>query len=351
MRLKNYFQKNRAVGIFLAATLLMLTSCGSYEYASYDDGIYGEARSQRNQVPTRTVAPETETTSNYYANYFSEKSAQIDNAIEQDAIFTDVDSYSSENYDPADSTNVALNYESGQPAWGSDYDEISVNIYNTGWNNWGWNAGWGPGLGFGWNNWGWNNWGWNAGWGYGWNNWGWNVGFGNPYWYGGGFWCPPYYNNGYGFYGRNRIAYNRGYRNRGFRSAYASNYRNRGAYNSRSRSYNNRSRSRSYNRRSTYNNRRRISADNNRRARTSTYSNRARSQNNRSYSRSRSNSSNTRSYRGNSRSRSSSGTRSYSGSRSSRSSGSVRSSRSSGRSSGSRSSGSRGSSRSRGGRG
>ena len=192
MRLKNYFQKNGAVGTFLAASLLMLTSCGSYEYVSYDDGIYGEARSQRSYEPQPT-ATKTETSSNYYSNYFSEKSAQIDNVMEQDAIFTDIDSYSSENYNASDTTNVALAYEGGQPAWGSDYDEVSVNIINTGWNNWGWNA-WGPGIGWGWNNWGYNSWGWNAGWGpgFGWNaGLGWNAGFGwgNPYWYGGGFWC------------------------------------------------------------------------------------------------------------------------------------------------------------------
>ncbi|MBW1296809.1 hypothetical protein GBO31_14955, partial [Aquimarina litoralis] len=154
MRLKNYFQRNGAMGTFLIASLLMLTSCGSYEYVSYDDGIYGEARSQRNYEP-RPTATTTQSNSNYYSNYFSEKSAQIDNAIEQDAIFTDVDSYSSENYDPSDTTSVALNYEGGQPSWGSDSDEVSINIINTGWN-----AGWGPGFG-----WGWNNWGWNAGWG------------------------------------------------------------------------------------------------------------------------------------------------------------------------------------------
>lgn len=356
MRPKNYFQRNGAIGIFLLATLTLLTSCGSYEYVPYNDGIYSEADTR-----TRTnheAAPRTSNeNSNYYSSYFAEKSAQIDNAIEQEEIFTDVDSYSNENYDQADTTATALNYERSNPSWGSNYDDVQVNIYSTGYGfGWGWNNWYGPGWGWngGWNNWYGPGWGWNGGWGL-------NIGWGWNNWYGNGFWCPPYYRYGYGypFYNNRAIAYNRGFRN-----GYATNYRSRGyrAGLNRSRStYSNRSRSTySGNRsRSTYSSRnrgdysrRRVSADNTSRSRTSRYSNpnntyRSRSRSGSSINRSgSSNGTRTRNYSGGSRSRSnSSGSRNYSGSRSRSSSSGYRSSGSSSRS---RSSGGGSRSRSRG---
>jgi len=353
MSLKNYFQKNGAFGVLLLAGLLMLTSCGSYEYVPYNDGIYGEAANRRN---IETKPNTTQKKSNYYSSYFSEKSSQIDNAIQEEAIFTDVDSYSSEGYNAADTTATALNYEGGRPSWGSDYDEITVNVVNNG----GWNR---PflGVGFGFNGWGWNDW-YGAGWGI-YDGWGWN-GFYGPGW---GGWGNPY---AY-VYGRNPyVAYNRF--NRG-RDAYAYNSRSRNGYynsrystRSRNSNYANRSRNSNYSRsrnsnysrgRQGYTNRRRVSADASNRSRSGSYSNnrsgtyssRSRSSNN-NYSRSSAPRTNTRSYTP--RSSSSSRSRSYnpsSGSSRSRSSGYSRSGSS--RSSGySRSGGSRSSSRSSGSR-
>ncbi|WP_103865662.1 hypothetical protein [Aquimarina sp. I32.4] len=356
MRFKNYFQKKGAVGFLLLTSTLMLTSCGSYEYTSYRDGIYDEARSQKNtESQPRTTTTNQETS--YYANYFSEKSSQIDNAIEDDAVFTDIDSYSSDEYDEydeADTTATALGYETGQPAWGSNHDEVSINVINTGFaGGWYGQPYWGMGY-----NWYGSRWG-----GYYGSNWG--IGWNNPYWYG-GFYCPPffrpYYAGNYGYYnrypyrGRNRyFAYNRRARN-----SYAYSTRSRRAYNS---NYNTRSRkSSAYSRsRQEYTNSRRVNASRRTRS-SSSYSNR--SSNNNTYSRSRSSSPSRSSSRYSSpttRSRSSSSTRSRSYSPSSRSSSRSRSSgysrgsssRSSGasRSSGSsrsRSSGSRGGGRSRG---
>ncbi len=326
MRLKNYFRKNGTVGTLLAATLLMLTSCGSYEYVSYNDGIYNDGNSSQNYEPA-TRTPNT-APSSYYSNYFAEKSAQYDAAAEDGTIFTDIDNYSSENYDPADSTNVALQYEKSQPSWGSDSDNVTVNVYNNGWNN---RPFWGAGYGYG----GFYDPFWYGG-GYGWR-----LGFGNPYWrggfYGGGFYGGfyngfhhPYYYNNFAFRGNRYIAYNRGYR----RGYLANSYRNRRIYNSRA-GY----RSRSYANRNTYNRRTRSYNSSPRRSSNNRNYNNNRS---RSYSNNRSATPRTnryRSYRNNGNRSSTSRSRNYNSSRSRNYNSSRRSSNysRSGRSSGSRS--------------
>lgn len=156
---------------------LLAASCGSYQSTSYHD---------RQQTAENGSAQAT-ASGMHYQDYFG--------SLKEDyQVMTDVDNYSSTN----DSTVVADNTGyAARPSWGSNPDNVTINIYDTGW---GWNSWYGPGLGWGWNyGWGWNSW-YGPGWGWGWNyGWGWNAGWAwggyyGPYW--GGYY--PYY--GYGHY-------------------------------------------------------------------------------------------------------------------------------------------------------
>jgi len=239
-----YYLKNKISGIHvLTITFLTLTSCGMYQQATYDDGIYSS--DQERIQTTETV----NTGNDPYQNYFEQKSLEAEDRY--GAIFTDVDSYSSQDYADPEVNVDAIGYTESYAAWGQEIDDITVNVYaGTGlgfspfgvglWNRgfrgnlWGWNGGWG----FGWNNWGWNNWGWNNAWGFGWNNWGWNGGLLGPYgYYGYGGFYSPYFRHGY-----NGYAYNTGRRNYANR-AYSrrSNYYSRTANQNNSRYSNSRS--------------------------------------------------------------------------------------------------------------
>ena len=226
MRSINYLQsKMHSFGIF--GLVLLLASCGSYQYAGYEeDAIYGDTQRTVEYTETETESEQPTGDSGYYQNYFKEKTIQYSSINDENAIFTDIDSYEG-SYDGT--VNDSLVYDQGYGGWGQEYnDDVVINIYGGHafnsiwwnrpplWNNWGW----------GWNNWGWNNWGWHGwGWnGFGWNawgfnNWGWNYGFG----FNNGFWCPPFYGGVYaynpwwgggfgpyygGFYGRRGYAFN-----------------------------------------------------------------------------------------------------------------------------------------------
>lgn len=218
MRFTFTFKKFKMPVLALGVTFL-LTSCGAYQYVGYDnDGIY----SSDEVVVDTDEASTNRTNDNYYVNYFGEIAADAELAQEESGeIFTDIDSYSSDN--PAGNEVEIIEDYGG---WGQVNDQVTINYYNTGWNNWGWGWNdpwlWNGGFGWGWNagfGWGWNNWRWNRwGIGFGWNNWGWSnfgwrgpglggwrvgVGYGwnNPYSF-------PYWNNGFGYYGNN-LAYNR----------------------------------------------------------------------------------------------------------------------------------------------
>jgi hypothetical protein len=63
---------------FVALGLMaVLTSCGSFQYAGYDnDGIYSSETSNDDAVQ-ETVVSLSSNDSNYYKNYFSENKAQV----------------------------------------------------------------------------------------------------------------------------------------------------------------------------------------------------------------------------------------------------------------------------------
>ena len=220
MRLIRTFKIYKTPFMALGA-LLMLSSCGSYQYVGYDnDGIY----SSDEVVVDVEEASTNRTSDNYYANYFDEIATDAQLAQEETGeIFTDIDSYSSTG---ASGDDVEIIGDYG--GWGQVNDQVTINYYNTGWNNWGWGWNdpwlWNGGFGWGWNagfGWGWNNWRWNRwGFGWGWNDpWLWNGGFG---------WGHPYYGwNAWGrngFYGNN-IAFNRSRRGN-YGRAYAGVNRN-----------------------------------------------------------------------------------------------------------------------------
>ena len=205
MRFINYLQSKLPAFAIIGLTI-GVTSCVSYQYVGQDsDGIYDSSETTVERIEEKTP-DETTTSNSYYQNYFKEKSQDLELAEQQSEIFTDVDSYQGDYTEQERTVDNATGYA----AWGESSDVVSINIYNNGWNNWGWNRGWG------WNRWnnGWagNNWGWNNGWGFnngwGWNNWGWNAGWGfnNGWGWNNNLWCPPFYgngfNNGYGYYGR-----------------------------------------------------------------------------------------------------------------------------------------------------
>ncbi|GAK76993.1 vitellogenin II precursor [Nonlabens ulvanivorans] len=185
------------------ALMITITSCGSFDAVSYNDGIYGDSYDDEeiDQVSYE------ENSGSYYKNLFAEKAEQYGQNFGQDSVFTDVDSYSSQSYDQSN-PDYTSNYGGGESGFGETPSTVVINYYDNGWNNWG---GWNRGFGWGGNSWyggyGWNNWGgWNRGFGwggnpwhggYGWNNWGgWNQGFG---WGGGGFGWNYWggYNNGF----------------------------------------------------------------------------------------------------------------------------------------------------------
>ncbi|GGE12635.1 hypothetical protein [Psychroflexus salis] len=253
MQVKNLKFQLKTLGVSLG--VVFMSSCGSFQNVSTpNDGIYGESNysnnesrvgiaNQRTAEPSinTNVNPKSNASSNTdYANYFKEQGEQIEKARQTTSpeSFTDVDNYSSSTNSLPENTNFYYNddvdyveYASqsqgmSNGGWGTTASNVNVNIYG--------GAGWGGGFydPF-FNNWGGfygPRWGWGgiygSRWGLGWGGfygpaWGWGGLYG-PAWYGGFY--GPGWGYGGGFYGS--YAYNRSYRNAGFRNnrnAYANN--------------------------------------------------------------------------------------------------------------------------------
>ncbi|MFT5751869.1 MAG: hypothetical protein ACI86L_001374 [Dokdonia sp.] len=194
------------IGIFA------LASCSSSQAVYDDDGIYSKSNAE-------TVSQEVTggTTGNgvAYKNYFEQGAEALEEIPEEGAIFTDIESYTSEEgSEGAIVYEDDAGFETGRAAWGEETEDVTLNIYpnNNFYGGFGFNR-----FGFGgFNGWGYGGWGYGGfnNWGYGgFNGWGWGgAGFGfgnpwNPFCYGyGGF--NGYYNNfNNGGYGR-RTAYN-----------------------------------------------------------------------------------------------------------------------------------------------
>ncbi len=201
MKTRTTFFKILSKTIGLGVIASFMVSCGSYVESSYNDGIYGDIPTRIDQE--REITQEdvyNENSSNYYQQLFAIEAAQYPNTATDDQIFTDVDSYSSDDYDQQ-MVDYSLDY-SAQPAWGTNPSETIINYYNVGgFNQFGFANRWGFGgpWGFGFNNWGYGPWGFN------------NFGFGGPWGFNnfafGGFgfgfgfgYNAPFFNGGFGFH-------------------------------------------------------------------------------------------------------------------------------------------------------
>ena len=169
---------NRKLPFFVAVGLMaLLTSCGSFQYAGYNnDGIYSSDVPE----PEKQVVATAPNESNYYKNYFAENAADVNAITEESEVFTDIDSYQG-NYIEREQDTVEQRPAYG--GWGQNNSNVTINVIDNGWmgfnDPWLWNGG----FGF-------NNWGWGQPWGI--NRWGWNRGFG----WGGGFgWNNVFFGN------------------------------------------------------------------------------------------------------------------------------------------------------------
>lgn len=222
--------------LFIASvSLLLLASCSSYQYTGSDrDGVYGDTRRVYSEQEQYTQ----DTKSSYYKNLFAEEANLYNDLLTEDAIFTDVESYTSTG---GDYTEQQPDYQGGNAPWGQDPDSYSINIYNNGFYGGFYNPYWAGGyypyhpyLGPGY-------------WGPGYYGSSWSIGFGGYYPYSGfgfgigiGFASHPFYYNPYrwhypyhyryhrNYYYRPNVAYNTGRRNAvsSFRDGSRSNLRN-----------------------------------------------------------------------------------------------------------------------------
>ncbi len=227
---------NPGINLFFIApvSLLLLASCSSYQYSGSDrDGVYGDTR--RVYSEQEQYATQEDPKSSYYKNLFSEEAVLYNELLAEDAIFTDVESYTSTGGDYSEQQS---DYQGGNAPWGQDPDSYSINIYNNGFYGGFYNPYWGGGyypyhpfLGPGY-------------WGHGYGS-SWSIGFGgyypysgfgfgygyaiHPYFYGGRGWYNPYNYHSYRNYNfRQNVSYNTGRRNAvsSFREGTRSNLRN-----------------------------------------------------------------------------------------------------------------------------
>ena len=129
MQLNNLLKSNLYL-LSAFGLLLSLSSCGSFQYVGQDsDGIYNDSEKNVEYVETSTQEVYDENnSSDYYENYFKDKSSQYGSVSENDdVIFTDIDSYegtySEEGVDEDDS------YE-GYAGWGGNNSEVVVNVHS-----------------------------------------------------------------------------------------------------------------------------------------------------------------------------------------------------------------------------
>ena len=201
MRTKFIYIKKSFLILISGLFMILLSACGAHNNRYEEtDGIYTTEKN----ITEDNTSKEVDKT-NYYKQYFKSKNGAYDALPEEGAIFTDIEAYSTT--DSLDEDGYIVTEENEDyGAWGSDSDNITVNIYNTGGFDYGYGYSHRPY--------------WHGGWGYPYYGgyypyWGISYGWGYPYY--GGYYCNPYYGgyyNSYYNYGSvNTIAYNRGRRN------------------------------------------------------------------------------------------------------------------------------------------
>ena len=118
MRVITSLLSTHKLAVMLVATIT-LVSCGSYEYVgSNNDGIYGTSTGEEyyEEVPQGS--------DNYYANLFAEKSYQYESVPEENAIFTDIESYSSNSNYEGDEIYDDTTYNGGYGSWGDNASTV-----------------------------------------------------------------------------------------------------------------------------------------------------------------------------------------------------------------------------------
>ncbi|MBT8311195.1 MAG: hypothetical protein HKO72_11115, partial [Flavobacteriaceae bacterium] len=121
MQLKNYL-KDKMPMVAALGVLLGLSSCGSYQYAGYEDDIYGVSERRVEYQEQRTERDVEQNNNTYYKNYFAEKSQELDAIAQENEIFTDIDSYEG-SYSESDS----LEFDpTGYAGWGQDNTQVTI---------------------------------------------------------------------------------------------------------------------------------------------------------------------------------------------------------------------------------
>lgn len=183
----------------------ILASCGTYEYASSYDGVYGEPvvyRAPQNTYPSKVVQREEgDVSGTFYKNYFADKANQFEinmNATDtvNPDVFTDIDGYSSANFDGDSSYGAdGYAYSEGYGGWGDQTESVIINYYNN-------YPYYGYGFGYPY---------YVYGFGYPYYGFGFGYGYGYPYYGGFGYYSP--YRFGFGFgYGYPYYSFGFGYR-------------------------------------------------------------------------------------------------------------------------------------------
>ena len=168
-----YTRPNLYILFILLSTCYVLVSCGTYQSAYNNDGIYGDTQ-EVNTYKKVIVVNEKEYEA-YEDNYFLKKFNSLER-IKSDGIFTEVEGYSSVDtiYESAEIADRSANYAPNQP-WGmNDDNDVVINVdvnRNPYWSDF-------YGYGF-YNNWRYRNWGYNP---YGWRYRGYDWGFRNYNW-------------------------------------------------------------------------------------------------------------------------------------------------------------------------
>ncbi|GAL79410.1 vitellogenin II precursor [Algibacter lectus] len=107
----------------LLALLIGVSSCGSYQYVGVDnDGIYGEETVRVVQNEETEVATPSSSNSKYYENYFKTGALETEQMIVNSEIFTDIDSYESDNYTDEEAIVTDNTYQ-GYAGWGTSHQQ------------------------------------------------------------------------------------------------------------------------------------------------------------------------------------------------------------------------------------
>ena len=128
-------------GIFI----LLLSACGTHNNGYGDtDGIYTSEKTSEANDDCKEVDK-----TNYYKQYFKSKNGTYDELPEEGAIFTDIEAYSTTDTLDEDGYIVTEEINKDYGAWGSNSDNVTVNVYNYGgygysyWHRPYWYGGWG----------------------------------------------------------------------------------------------------------------------------------------------------------------------------------------------------------------